>query len=213
VRRRQLLLLGLVLLLVAPGLLRAAGSRPSIADLVARNDLKTLEALGPAALPELIRLYKAGGEEQKIRVAGILNSLGMLSREAEQALLQDVHTQNVELRVAVQYALGRISDDPQVVDTLLAIMRNDRSPIFRDKAACALSYDQTHLTARQRLRLYEGLIDALGDPKRQVQLIAVTALQILTGQDKGFRISDPPETKQKSMEAWRRWLAEYRANL
>jgi HEAT repeat protein len=202
-------MLWLVLLLATPGLLGAA----SIPDLVARNDVQGLAAMGPSALPELVRLYQSGDEERKIRVAGILNSLGLLSRDAEQALLRDVHTQNVELRVAVQYALGRVSDDPQVVDTLLEIMRNDRSPIFRDKAACALSYDQTHLTAPQRLRLYEGLIDSLSNPKRQVQLIAVTALQILTGQDKGFRISDPPATKQKSVEAWRRWLAEYRANL
>lgn len=188
-----------------------AGPRAPIADLVARNDIPALDALGPAALPELVRLYQTGNEDRKIRVAGILSALGRPSREAEQALMRDIQTGNVELRIAVQYALGRVSDDPEVVETLLRILRTDPSPIFRDKAACALAYDQIHLSEPRRLRLYEGLIDALSDPKRHVQSIAIQALVVLTGQDKGFRVLDPPETKQKCVEVWKRWLAEYRA--
>ena len=45
----------------------------------------------------------------------------------------------------MQWALGRVSDDPAVVDVLLENMRNDPNPLFRDKAACALAYDQIHL--------------------------------------------------------------------
>ena len=212
-RRCPLRILGLILLLTAPGLARAAGSRPSVAELVARDDQEALRALGPAVLPELARLYAGGDEQLKMRIAGIFYKLGRRSPEAEQILLKDAHTTNPDLRIAVQYALGRVSDSERVVDTLLEIMRNDGSPIFRDKAACALSYDQIHLTEAQKVRLYAGLIDALADPKPQVQVIAITSLKILTGQDKGFRRSDPPEKKQRSMEAWRRWLAEYRANL
>jgi HEAT repeat protein len=213
VRRRRLRILGLVLLLAVPNLARAAGPRPSVADLVAHDDQKGLAALGPSALPELAHLYAAGNDEQKIRIAGLLYRLGRKSPDAEQALLRDARSPNPTLRVAVQYALGRVSDDPKVVDTLLDIMRHDGSPVFRDKAACALSYDQIHLTEAQKVRVYEGLIGALTDPKPQVQVIAIQALTILTGQDKGFRRNDSPEKKQQSIEAWKKWLIEYRANL
>lgn len=212
-RRRRLRILGLLLLLAVPDRTQAAGPRPSVADLVARGDEQALVALGPAALPELVRLYAAGTDEQKIHIANVFYQLGRRSPEAEQALLRDVRTQNRDLRAAVQYALGRVSDDPQVVDTLLAIMRNDGSPFFRDKAACALAYDQIHLSEAQKVRLYEGLIGALEDPKPQVQVIAIQALTILTGQDKGFRRSDPPDKKRQSIEAWKRWLTDYRSNL
>lgn len=210
-KRGRLRILGLILLLAVPDRARAAG--PSVADLVARGDAQALVALGPAALPELVRLYSTGTDEQKINIANAFYRLGKRSPEAEQALLRDVHTQNRDLRASVQYALGRVSDDPKVVDTLLEIMRNDGSPFFRDKAACALAYDQIHLTETQKVRLYAGLIGALEDPKPQVQVIAIQALTILTGQDKGFRRSDPPDKRQKSIEAWKRWLAEYRSNL
>ena len=39
------------------------------------------------------------------------------------------------------------------------------------------------------------------------------SLKILTGQKKSFNHLAPAEQKQKSIEAWKRWLTEYRANL
>ena len=169
-RRRRLRILGLALLLAVPDLAQAAGARPAVADLVARDDPKALAALGPAALPEMVRLYTSGDDEQKIRVANLLYKLGRLSRDAEQALLRDVHSPNPSLRIAVQYALGRVSDDPKVVDTLLEIMRHDGSPVFRDKAACALSYDQIHLTEAQKFDL-ETMSDRIGIRFRSIQKV------------------------------------------
>jgi HEAT repeat protein len=184
-----------------------------VSQLVDRNNLEGLRALGPAALPELARLYETANEDRRIAIANLFYQLGQRSLDAERVLLRDVHTANPALRIGVQYALGRVSDDPKVIDTLVDILQHDASPVFRDKAACALAYDQIHLTEAQKVRLYEGLIDALSNPKGQVQAVSIQALKILTGQDKGFRRSDPPEKKQQSLEAWRRWLAEYRANL
>ena len=77
----------------------------------------------------------------------------------------------------MQWALGRVSDDPAVIDVLLDNMRNDPVPLFRDKAACALAYDQVHLSPAQKLRLFEGLIGALDDPKLQVRQVAIQALR------------------------------------
>jgi HEAT repeat protein len=92
-------------------------------------------------------------------------------------------------------------------------MRNDPVPLFRDKAACALAFDQVHLSPAQKLRLFEGLIGALDDPKLQVRQVAIQALGILTHQTKGYQPDSDAAARSAPVAAWRRWLVEYRANL
>ena len=106
-----------------------------------------------------------------------------------------------------------MSSDVAVIDVLLDNMQNDAQILFRDKAACALAYDQIHLTPAQKVHLYEGLIRALDDPTPDVRRISALVLQIQTGQDKGFRFADPPDARARAAEAWRKWLAEYRSEL
>jgi hypothetical protein len=132
---------------------------------------------------------------------------------AERALVRDFHSENVELRLAVQYALGRVSDDPMVIETLLYTLENDRDPLFRDKAACALAYDQIHLDAKQKVRVYEGLIAALSNPKSQVRAVSIQALSILTGETKGFHALFPEDRRERSIALWQVWLEDYRAQL
>jgi len=212
-RRLGFCTVGFLLLLSLSGLAGAADLRQQVAGMVEQQDLQGIRSLGPAALPELARQYESGDARRKITIAWIFYQVGTPSKEAERVLLRDAHTTNSDLRVNVLYALGRVSNDQKVVDTLLDIMRHDGDAFFRDKAACALTYDQAHLTEAQKVLLYERLIDALSDPEPQVQAIANMSLKILTGQKKGFNHLAPPEQKQKSIEAWKRWLAEYRANL
>ena len=107
----------------------------------------------------------------------------------------------------------RVSDDPKVVQTLLSNLRSDPNRLFRDKAACALAYDQIHLDPAEKVALFAGLIAALDDPKPDVRRIALQALEIHTGQTKGFRVNGPLEGLRQSIAAWREWLAEYRENL
>ena len=180
---------------------------------VAADDLEAIEAMGPSVMPRLVRLYAAGDEEHRQRVATLFYRLGWKSEEAKDALMKDVHTPNQGLRLSVQYALGRVSSDVAVVDVLLDNMQNDAQILFRDKAACALAYDQVHLTPAQKVHLYEGLIRALDDPKPDVRRISALVLQIQTGQDKGFRFAGPPDARARAVEAWRQWLAEYRSQL
>jgi HEAT repeat protein len=135
------------------------------------------------------------------------------SEEAEEALMRDVHTGNPDLRLAVQYALGRVSDAPEVVDTLLDTLQNDGNPLFRDKAACALAYDQVHLNPAQKVRVYEGLIQALSSPMAQVRAVSIQALSILTGQTKGFHYLLDEERRERSIAMWEKWLEEYRGKL
>jgi len=177
------------------------------------GDWQAIQAMGPAVLPELTRLYAESTVAERARLAQVFYNLGWKSEEAKRALLADVHTADQSLRLQVQWALGRVSDDPAVVDALLDNMRNDPVPLFRDKAACALAYDQIHLAPAQKLRLFEGLIGSLDDPKLQVRQVAIQALAILTHQTKGYAPGGDAAARGASVAAWRRWLDEYRANL
>lgn len=172
-----------------------------------------LRALGQGVLPVMAQIYTTSDEAGRTRIASTFYQLGWPSQEAYQALIQDIRTTNPDLRLQVQWALGRVSGEDQVVETLLGIMRNDKSALFRDKAACALAYDQVHLTERQKADLYSGLIDGLGDSKPQVRKISIQALKIHTGQTKGFSPTASKSQRARSVQEWREWLTEYRANL
>lgn len=177
-------------------------------------DINRLKAMGPAVLPHLVRIYRSTPDEPtRATYAWVFYSLGLKSPEARAVLLQDVDTKNESLRLQVQWALGRVSDDTEVVDILANIMRNDVNPLFRDKAACALAYDQIHLTEKQKVRLYGKLIEGLKDPKPQVRAIAIQALKIHTGQDKGFDPNGSEDARLRSIARWTIWLETYEKNL
>lgn len=175
--------------------------------------LDEIRALGPAVLPVLASLYERSGEPERAGIASVFYALGWESPDAKRVLLRDLHTQNQELRLQAQWAIGRVSGDPDVVDALLDNMRNDGNPLFRDKAACALAHDQIHLSEPQKLRLFERLIDALGDPKPQVRDIALKTLVIHTGQSKGFNPSGSDAERNGAIREWRRWLERYRSGM
>src|SRR4051812_28742936 len=106
-----------------------AGSAPENADSTAllaavqANDLAALRQRGPAVMPALARLYPTLGADVRSRMAGVFYQLGWKSPEARRALMADAHTTDESLRIGVQYALGRVSDDPEVVDVLLDSMQ------------------------------------------------------------------------------------------
>ena len=178
------------------------------------NNLDGLRAIGPDAVPALVFLYETGDDALRIQIARSFHELAWPSPEVERALMRDLRSRSVELRLAVFYALGRVSNDPVVVETLLDILQNDPNPLLRDKAACALAYDQVHLKEpQQKVRLYEGLIQALSSSERQVQALAIQALSILTGETKGFHPAFPADRQQRSIEMWERWLDEIRAGV
>jgi HEAT repeat protein len=206
-------LLPAVLLFVGASARAASVDTARLRAAAVAGDWRQIQPMGAGILPELARLYETSSEKDRATIAYVFYSLGWKSPEAKRALMADVHTQDRTLRLQVQWALGRVSDDADVVDVLLQNMQNDPQPLFRDKAACALAYDQIHLARAQKARLFEGLVHALDDDKPQVRQIALQALQILTGQTKGFQPMADPESRRRAVEEWKRWLVEYRANL
>ncbi len=209
--RRLSLLVAFTLFLSVPVLAEELSQQ--VTRLVEADDADGLRALGEEAVTSMVWLYELSEESERIRLANLFYKMGVRSQVAERALVRDFHSENVELRLAVQYALGRVSDDPMVIETLLYTLENDRDPLFRDKAACALAYDQIHLDAKQKVRVYEGLIAALSNPKSQVRAVSIQALSILTGQTKGFHALYPEDRRERSIAMWQHWLDEYRAKL
>jgi hypothetical protein len=187
--------------------------RARLEELVAKHDGASIKKMGRPVLPELVRKYESSDEDGREKIAAIFYQLRWRSPEAKRVLMKDIHTRHRALRLNVQYALGSVSDDLDVVDALVDNMEHDDNPLFRDKAACALAYDQIHLTPGQKAHLYERLIEALDSAVLQVRQIALQALQIHTGQTKGFRPNAPEEQRRAPIEAWKRWLAEYRSGL
>lgn len=218
-RRRLSLLLASALLVIIPTQLFAARQGPEVelsqrvTQLVEANDAAALRELGPEAMASMVWLYELSEEAERARIANLFYKIGARSENAERALLRDARTSNVELRLAVQYALGRVSDDLRVVETLLDTLQNDPQPLFRDKAASALAYDQIHLNKEQKAWIYEGLIRALSNPETQVRAVSIQALSILTGQTKGFHPLYPDDRRERSIALWQQWLQEYRASL
>jgi HEAT repeat protein len=185
----------------------------TVQTLISQRKVDELKKLGPEVLPVMAHLYESSNEADRTRIAETFYQLGWKSAEAKRVLMKDVHTQNQYLRLQVQWALGRVSNDVDVVEVLLSNMQNDSNPLFRDKAACALAYDQIHLTEKQKVRLYQGLIQSLKDSKTDVRRIALLALSIQTGQTKNFNPDAPATQREASIREWEKWLEEYKSNL
>src|SRR3989442_4675131 len=97
-----------------------------------RVDLEALKGKGPSVLPIMVRLYERSDEERRTTLATAFYGLGWKSPDARRVLMRDAHTQNQELRLQVQWALGRVSSDQDVVDVLGGNMRSDANPLFRE---------------------------------------------------------------------------------
>jgi HEAT repeat protein len=196
--------------------LRAADApldRARIQEAVSKYDGNSIRPMGRAVLPELVRMYEASDEDGREKIAAVFYQLKWRSPEAKRVLMKDIHTRHQALRLHVQYALGSVSDDLDVVDALVENMEHDDNPLFRDKAACSLAYDQIHLTPKQKAHLYERLIKALASPILQVRQIALQALHIHTGQTKGFQPNASESLRRRQIDEWQRWLVQYRSGL
>jgi HEAT repeat protein len=177
-------------------------------------DVQAIRALGESVMPQLVDRYRQTDDKLKrARIAWVFYQLSWKSEAAKEAMLQDIHTSDRDLRLQVQWALGRVSSDDRIVDVLLQTMHADDNVLFREKAACALASDQIHLTPQQHYKLVAGLIQLLGDPKIDVRSNATLALRIQTGQTKGFDANASESVRNTKIGEWQIWLAEYKSQL
>lgn len=185
----------------------------AVRDAALQGNLEILRARGPAVLPHLVSLYRESGPHERAAVARAFYGLGWKSEEAKQVLLADLATQDVELRLQAQWALGRVSADPEVVDRLFANMERDPNLLFRDKSACALANDQIHLDPQARLAMMRRVVERLESSDPETRSLAVRILQAWTGQAKGFLPGAPPEHRAAAVARWRAWLVEYERSM
>jgi hypothetical protein len=207
-------LLAAVAAVLATPLLAGIAVDPAVATAVSSGDVVALRERGPRILPQLVALYRASPEpHQRAAVARAFYALGWPSEEAKDAMLPDLATLDQQLRLDVQWALGRVSNDPLVVDRLFDRMEHDDNLLFRDKAACALANDQVHLDPAARFALAERVVGRLESPDLETRGFAIGILRVLTGQAKGFIPFGPEESRRASIARWRAWLDEYRRSL
>ena len=208
-----LAVLALTLALAAP----ARGAEPGPLEVERLLDsngyVDALRELGPEVVPVLVRMYPSAEPERRARIANAFYGLGWRSEEARRVLNADLETDHERLRLSVQWAIGRVSGDDDVVERLLTILRSDPNALFSEKAACALAYDQIHLTEEQKVLLYAGLVDTLRSPDARVRRDAIRALEIHTGQRRGFQPWGASEARQRAVRDWERWLGDYESHL
>ncbi len=176
-------------------------------------NVKELRSMGPGIMPDLVTLYKQGDSMRRATIAWVWYQLKWKSAAAREVMLGDIDATHKDLRLQVQWALGRVSDDTEVVQVLLDKMMNDPNPLFRDKAACALASDQIHLNDHQRVKILDGLITGMESNNPQVRDISIKAMKIQTGQTKQYSPTAPAEQRAQKIHNWRQWLDEYKSNL
>lgn len=184
-----------------------------VEKLALAQDIEGLRAKGKAVLPILVELYPQYNEAGRASIAWAFYSLAWPSEGARKALMADVHTEDQTLRLQVQWALGRVSNDDSVVDVLLDNLQNDKNPLFREKAACGVASDQIHLTEKQKVRLYERLIALLEAESLETRDLAIRILETHTGQRKNYYADAPWVVRLVPLTAWQMWLDDYRENV
>jgi HEAT repeat protein len=196
-----LVALALAVALAAP----VRGAEPSPLEVERLLDsngyVEALRELGPEVVPVLVRMYPSAGPERRARIANAFYGLGWQSEEARRVLNADLETDHERLRLAAQWAIG------------LTILRSDPNALFSEKAACALAHDQIHLTEEQKVLLYAGLVDTLRSSDARVRRDAIRALEIHTGQRRGFQPWGASEARERAVRDWERWLRDYESNL
>ena len=183
----------------------ASGKLPLSTD-----DRIAIKKMGSEALDPIAEAYEKANIRRKTELAHLLWRLGLENEKATQALLKDARTRHPDLRLQVQYALGSVSGDTVIVETLLDTMRNDPNGLFRDKAACSMANDLRHLNYEQKYLLFRGLVDGLNDEKYQVRKISIKALNVHLGQKFGYKPESGIVEREASIARWHEWLEEYR---
>jgi HEAT repeat protein len=125
---------------------------------------------------------------------GLLGSRGIEAARAAQILLASVQDDNVNIRYWAVEGLAYLGTD-EVIAPLLDVLRNDTSPMIRERAACGLAQSGM-LSERQRRTAVPRLLDFADDGAidAETRKWVFQALRDITGQ-----------TLPHDAAAWRSW--------
>lgn len=208
---RSLALIPVLLLGIA-----AEGQEAPVVDvesIVRAHEWKALVEVGEAALPEVLRLYRSSDSGEKVQIAWMLARVGWKSEAARDVLLEDLASDDENLRYWVLWAQGELADSEEVVDLLVEWLGRGRNPLLWRRDQGVPGYGQLFFSEKQKLRLFTLLIERLGGLDEETRRTAARALEIHTGQLKGYDPAASAERRAAAIEVWERWLEEYRSQL
>ena len=168
---------------------RAAAIEVNIVARKLEKNSATVDRLEPAA-----RNGEQGPRANALWDIGLLGNRGVEPERAAAILLASIHDSNVNVRYWAVEGLAYLGTD-ETITPLLETLRDDPSPLIRERAACSLAQSGM-LSERQRRRAVAPLLDLAvdGAVDEQTRKWIFQALRDITGQ------SLPPD-----VEPWRRW--------
>lgn len=166
-------------------------------DLAGRNVAKSPESidrLEPAA-----RSGEQGPRANALWDLALIGNRGVQPERIEPLLLANIHDANVNIRYWAVEGLAYLATD-SVVEPLLTILRDDPSPMIRERAACGLAQSGM-LSAAQRRAAVPRLLDYAEDGWMDAETHnwVFQALRDITGQ-----------TLPHDGAAWRQWYRTQR---
>jgi hypothetical protein len=161
-------------------------------DIAARNLEKsdaTVDRLEPLA-----RQAEQGPRANALWDLGLLGSRGVQPERVAEILLGSIHDSNVNIRYWAVEGLAYLGTD-EAIEPLLQILRDDPSPMIRERAACGLAQSGM-LSADQRKTAVPRLLDYAEDMSldEETRKWVFQALRDITGQ-----------TLPHDPSAWRSW--------
>jgi HEAT repeat protein len=129
---------------------------------------------------------------------GALGNRGIEPIGALRKLTEYTHDPNVETRAWTMESLAILGTN-EAIDPLLDALRNDPSPVVRERAACGLAQSGM-FTREQRRSAVPRLLDIAEDPELDAASrgFVFHALQDITGANAG-----------SDAKAWRRWWQQH----
>ena len=168
---------------------RAAAIEVDIAARSLEKSEATVDRLEPIA-----RQAEQGPRANALWDLGLLGSRGVQPKRVAEILLSSVHDSNVNIRYWAVEGLAYLGTD-DAIEPLLLILRDDPSPMIRERAACGLAQSGM-LSADQRTTAVPRLLDYAEDMSldEETRKWIFQALRDITGQSLPH---DP--------SAWRAW--------
>ena len=173
---------------------RVAAIEVNIVSRGLEKNVETVDRLEPIA-----RAGAQGPRASALWNLAMVGNRGVEPGRVAQIILASIHDENVNVRYWAVEGLAYLGTD-EVIEPLLNVFRDDRSPVIRERAACSLAQSGM-LSKSQRYKALPRLLDYAGDFSfdDQTRGWVFQALRDITGQN-----------LPRDAAAWRKWYANQR---